>query len=140
MKSETYYQKVGQLWLARAKDDILYAEGNFKLAFYTQVCFLSQQAAEKALKAFLRKNKAKVDREFKTHLLATLLEKCQKIDREFKSFLESCLVLNEYYAPTRYPEILGLGFRGYTQEIARKALRLAKEIVSFVEAKLIKLK
>jgi len=136
MKSKNYYQKVGQIWLIRAQEDILYAEGNFKLGFYTQVCFLCQQSAEKALKAFLRRNGEKITRKFKIHLLPILLESCVKIDKDFKILSEQCLILNEYYAPTRYPEILGLEFGGYNKETAVKALAFTKEIVSFAEKKL----
>lgn len=97
MKSKSYCQKVGQIWLARAQEDILYAEGNFKLGFYTQVCFLCQQSAEKALKAFLRRNGEKITRKFKIHLLPILLERCVKIDKalaftkEIVSFVEKKL-------------------------------------------------
>src|SRR3989442_10291236 len=40
-------------WLARAEDDLSFAQLGFREKYFSQVCFLSQQVVEKALKAFL---------------------------------------------------------------------------------------
>jgi HEPN domain-containing protein len=40
-------------WLKQAIEDYETAQGLFKVERYNCVCFLSQQAAEKSLKAFL---------------------------------------------------------------------------------------
>ena len=40
-------------WLRQAQDDWLYAEAGMKSGFFAQCCFISQQSAEKALKAVL---------------------------------------------------------------------------------------
>src|SRR5436309_9802815 len=39
-------------WLARAEDDLSFAQLGFREKYFSQVCFLSQQVVEKALKAF----------------------------------------------------------------------------------------
>ena len=40
-------------WLSMANDDLAFAELGLSNGFFSQVCFLSQQASEKALKAVL---------------------------------------------------------------------------------------
>lgn len=48
---------------------------------------------------------------------------------------ESCLILNAYYMPTRYPDIPEVpGMR--SKETANKAIKIAKEIIEFVETEL----
>jgi HEPN domain-containing protein len=44
----------GQRWLAQAENDLAFAELAARERFFAQACFNSQQAAEKALKAFLQ--------------------------------------------------------------------------------------
>lgn len=132
-KPDSYYLKASTEWLIRAKDDIAWTENNIKSGFYTQACFTAQQIAEKSLKAFLRRRGKEIDREFKTHQLVSLLKQCMRIQKDFAQFTSHCRILNEFYAPTRYPEILGLEFRGYGKEEAEEALNLSKEIYHFVE-------
>jgi HEPN domain-containing protein len=91
---------------------------------------------EKSLKAYLRSRRREIDNRFRTHQLTNLLYECIKFDQQFKNLEKDCRLLNEYYAPTRYPEILGLEFRGYEKDQAEEALKFAKEIYDFVEKRL----
>jgi len=91
------------------------------------VCFHSQQAAEKFLKAYLVARE--VEFEY-THELEYLLELCA---REDESFLELDVGnLTDYAVMVRYPR------RTHIPSIdeAREALRLAERIKDFVLAKL----
>lgn len=135
-KPDIYYSNAAKQWIIRAKDDILWTENNIRGGFYTQACFTAQQVAEKSLKAFLRRRGKEIDKEFKTHQLINLLHQCSKIEKEFNKFEKHCRILNEFYAPTRYPEILGLDFRGYEEEQAQEALSLSKEILEFAGEKI----
>lgn len=112
-KPSKYYKNATLAWAEHAKDDIAWTENNIKSGFYTQACFTAQQVAEKSLKTFLRNHGQEIDKEFKTHHLANLLRQCRQFDKNFVTLEKTCCILNEYYAPTRYPEILGLEFRGY---------------------------
>lgn len=136
MKPKEYYKKAASEWLKRAEEDIHWTEHNIKASFFTQACFTAQQVAEKSLKAFLRYKGKEIDREFKTHKLTKLLKICKKYDKKFSYLEKDCKVLNQYYAPTRYPEILGLDFSGYTKKEAEEALKLSKKIYNFVKQKL----
>jgi HEPN domain-containing protein len=59
------FSKLAQKWIKRAEDDFLFAKTGFKEGFYNQVCFLSHQAVEKYLKAFLIKEKGSIERKEK---------------------------------------------------------------------------
>lgn len=135
-KPVKYYFNAAKEWIKRAEEDIRWTENNINSGFFTQACFTAQQVAEKSLKAFLRKRGVEIDRRFKTHQLVLLLRRCQEFDQEFASLEKKCRILNEYYAPTRYPEILGLEFRGYGKEQATEALSLAKKVFEFVKRRL----
>ena len=124
-RSEELYLK----WLEKAKDDMKYAKGNFGLKFYSQTCFLCQQSAEKALKAFLFYKDQKL---IKTHNLERLLEKLIFFKNEFLKLRENCQVLNDYYTDTRYPDIWDYD-RFDNKKLAFQALKLAEEILEFVE-------
>ena len=89
-------------WLKRATEDelsanvILKEEGGAP----NTVCFLSQQMAEKYLKAFLVQEK----REYpKIHSLLRLTELCMKIDKSFEEIKEDAIFLTAFYIETRYP-------------------------------------
>ena len=69
-----------------------------KRRFYLAL-FLYQQAAEKALKAYLF---AQGEEEFYTHSVQDLLQLATQYDPEFAS-LSPAKDLDRYYIPTRYP-------------------------------------
>lgn len=91
-------------------------------------CFHSQQAAEKALKGFLVHNKVTSPR---THNLVELINLCSSIDICFQNFMPKMATLNQFYAPTRYPDaVVGITPAGMPNKaIAEKALNYAKEVV-----------
>lgn len=110
--------------------EILFEKGRYHLA-----CYLSQQAAEKALKAFLAEHLKRIPY---IHELDELHERCAEIDGSFQSVLQNCLDLNIFFNPVRYPDaepgILPEGFP--TREQAEAALNKAKEVISFVRSRL----
>lgn len=126
-----------QRWLIQAQDefqdaDELRRRGRFYLAL-----FHFQQAAEKALKAFLY-NAAEAEEIFFTHSIAELLERAKEADPEFAQ-VEKAAKLDIYYIPTRYPNGLpgGVPSRFYTDpEEAQQAMLLAQAILEKVEKKL----
>ena len=64
------------------------------------ICYLCQQSAEKALKAFLIYSGIKPE---KTHDLEDLMDKCAVIDNSFDEIIENCSRLNRYSSQPRYP-------------------------------------
>lgn len=118
-------------WILKARDDLKWTEGNLREEIWFGACFTSQQAAEKALKAYLIKE----DKEpIKVHDLEVLLRRCIKINGSFQFLKIQSVTLTDYYAPTRYPDIDM--FVDFTKDKAFEAYAFAKEIVQFVETKL----
>ncbi|ABY92295.1 HEPN domain-containing protein [Thermoanaerobacter sp. X514] len=68
-------------WLDYANDDLKAAKELLKTDLHNIVCFHSQQAVEKALKAYLVFNNVNPPQ---VHNLITLLELCINLDKEFE--------------------------------------------------------
>ncbi len=66
--------------------------------------------------------------------MRALLEECLSVDKSFEPLRDGCITINAYYAPSRYPDIAE--FVDFTEEKAKEAYLLAKEIVGFIEEKL----
>lgn len=118
-------------WINFALDDLSWTKANLKEKVWYGSCFTAQQAAEKALKAYLISRVSDIK---KIHDLRAILEECIKIDPSFEQLRNECTTLNTYYAPTRYPDIVE--FIHFTEEKAEEAYTLAKKIVEFIEQKL----
>src|SRR4030042_4052825 len=92
--------KEAKRWLSQAEADLKVAEWNFQGKFWWEVCFKCQQAAEKALKAYLY---LKGKRAILSHSLLELRKSCTKYDVDFKKFEPVFRQLDKYYIITRYP-------------------------------------
>jgi HEPN domain-containing protein len=118
-------------WLRQAENDIEWAEYSLKGGFYSQVCFISQQSAEKALKGFcLFKGFDTV----RTHSLYLIIKELKENGQ-----LEACArELDIYYISSRYPDALPAGapFEILTQEQAQRALQSAKIIFNLVKERI----
>lgn len=97
-------------------------------------CFIAQQAAEKALKAFLYSNGAD---EVWGHSIAELAFDAEKFSKDFSELRLKISSLDKYYIPTRYPSSLpgGIPAEAFDEEDAEKAIRLAKQTINFVKKK-----
>lgn len=126
------FEELARIWLKTAREDILWAKHDLRAKFYSRVSFISQQAAEKALKSYLFSCKEKLVR---THDLLKLLRICQKYDASFSKLEKHCNILTDYYTDTRYPDIWDIT-RFEDQKLAQEALKLAKEVVDFIGDKI----
>jgi HEPN domain-containing protein len=89
-------------WLRRAKSNLARARsGKIKEEIlYEDLCFDCQQAAEKAIKAFL----ISIDKEFPpTHSIARLLEIVSETKTEVPAEIHKAIALTDYAVKTRYP-------------------------------------
>lgn len=118
-------------WLANAQDDLRWCEASIAGSVWHGACFSAQQAAEKALKAFLLSRGKTVH---KIHDLGALLEQCRLLDGSFETVKEHVLPLVDYYLQTRYPDMGD--FIDYTEEKAREALAHARTIIALVSVKM----
>ena len=93
--------------------------------------FLTQQAAEKALKAYLSLQKQRI---IKTHDLVDLVECCIELDPNFVDLLEEASRLNPYITQCRYPDgcfdIPDVG-------TVKKCIEEAEKILDFVKTKIL---
>lgn len=111
-------KKITEEWLKKAKKDLLVAQREMKEkeAVYDAVCFHSQQAVEKFLKAILQENEIYFE---KTHDLEILYEKCKNIVPEVQKIKEKLVELSSYAVEVRYPGVEA------TEEEAKESLKTA---------------
>jgi HEPN domain-containing protein len=117
-------------WLRQAGHDLAIARGHRQRGDYSDAWFMAEQAAHKALKAFLIGHG---HRSVPVHSVAQLAERCAQIDPAFTVHMTSGRVLDQYYIPTRYPDALAppaLLFESYTQEQGITAVAAAQAIVA----------
>jgi len=120
-------------WLEEAEDDFNAAADLARLGRYAKACFLSQQAAEKALKALLI---AKAGRYERTHSVYALLLAAEKygipIPPELKEAGEE---LDRHYVLSRYPNAWPWGppHVHYRQKDAESCLKNAKSVLEYVK-------
>lgn len=122
----------GRRWLAQADNDLAFAELAARESFFAQACFNSQQAAEKALKAFLYARGAE---HVIGHSVAELTAECGKLDAAFVELRQRAAPLDQFYVATRYPNSLpgGIPAEAFGPEDSARALGMAREVVSTVK-------
>jgi HEPN domain-containing protein len=112
-------------WLRKADSDL----ANAKLCLAAgealdTACFHCQQAAEKALKAYLIAKNVEFPH---IHDLKRLLDHCSRIDPSFDALTAAALCLNPFAVATRYDD----AFWPETEEV-QNALELAMNVQRFV--------
>lgn len=116
-------------WLTKARNDLGSAKclSRGSESFFDTAIFHCQQAAEKALKAFLIHANVAFE---KIHNLNVLIELCVERDLEFNRFFEAAATLTPYATAYRYPNEF---FESEPEEgQLEEALRLSEEILNFV--------
>ena len=124
----------GRRWLLQAEQDLDDARYSFDGGRFHLACFLTQQAAEKGLKAFLY---AQGEEHLFGHSVAELCKKAIAYDNEFEN-IKRASVLDKYYIPTRYPDGLpgGVPYEMFDEDDASKAIGLAVSVIELVRKKL----
>lgn len=122
----------GHRWLAQAENDLAFAELASREGFFAQACFNSQQAGEKALKAFLYAHGAE---QVFGHSVAELAAECAKLDTEFVTLRSQAAPLDQFYLATRYPNSLpgGIPAEVFARADAERALTLARAVIAAVK-------
>ena len=123
-------------WLKQAENDLDFARVGLREGYHSQVCFLAQQSAEKAVKAI---GYLLGDRTVLGHSVAVLADRYSDRIPDLAELRDDAGILDQYYIPTRYPNGLPGGFPvlAFTEEQATNALaaadrflRLASERIS----------
>lgn len=120
-------------WLQKAEDDLSFAKRTFEETdYYDHVCYLSQQAVEKYLKAIIIIQTGQITQKEKTHNLFYLSQVCKETI-DLKDFSQDLRLLSEAYIPARYPS------NGYTRALREDAeicLESAEKIIDFMKSKI----
>lgn len=116
-------------WLRQAEAD-LKAAGDLKATSnFAHACFMSQQAAEKALKAVLEH----FNEDAFGHDLDGLLHRVERHVAVPEEVRRACVKLNKLYIPARYPNAFPSGAPAdhFHDFEAEEAVRDAQKVVSF---------
>jgi HEPN domain-containing protein len=127
MKREKY-----TLWLLQAENDLVWCEHTFKSKCYAQVCFISQQVAEKSLKALAFFRGFDMIRGHSIFKIASEL----KINGEI---IKAAKKLDLYYLSSRYPDAIMdemVPFEYFEKDEAEDALSLAKQVFEKVRGEI----
>ena len=116
-------------WMRQAERDLENAQYEFEGGYYEWVCFLAQQAAEKAIKAVYQK----LGFEAFGHSIAGLLKKLPENLNPTRELIDKAKELDKAYIPTRYPNAHpeGAPFELYTRGEAERLIEYAREIIGF---------
>ena len=125
----------GARWLRQAEQDIKDAKFNRAGERYNLACFLCQQAAEKAVKAYLYHRGAE---DVWGHSLTDLCEDAKLFEMFFDTVKSEARQLDKYYEITRYPGYLpgGISSEAFDDIDAERALFLGNTVVDFVKERL----
>lgn len=114
-------------WMIKARHDLGSARRLMagEEPYLDTAVYHCQQAAEKALKAYLTLQDAPFQ---KVHDLAVLIEQCISIDRDFEQLIGISDTLTPYATAFRYPGDILEPDRADAEE----ALKLAERVVDFI--------
>lgn len=122
-------------WARQAQADLERIDYNFRGGYYDLVAFLSQQAAEKALKAlgYFLGERPKV---LHTHSTAALIDALSERLPALAAHSKAARTLELHYVPSRYPNGIQAGYPAifYTREVAEEARAASGRIVEAVLA------
>jgi HEPN domain-containing protein len=127
-------KKEASRWLEQSRRDLDDARYNASGNRHNVACFLSQQAAEKALKAYLYAGGKTL---VWGHSVDELCRQAATAAPEFDSLRRRVGKLDRFYIPTRYPNGLpgGLPSESFDDRDSQQALDLAREAIEFVAAR-----
>ncbi|HIE52718.1 MAG TPA: HEPN domain-containing protein [Armatimonadetes bacterium] len=119
-------------WMRQAEADLKAARDLFATDNYAHACFFCQQAAEKALKALLERQRLSPF----GHDLESLLEEVRNFFGVSTETEQACIRLNKFYIPPRYVNAFPTGapVNHYHDFEAQQALADAQEVLSFVRS------
>jgi len=125
----------GYRWWRQAERDLDDARYAFDGQRYNLACFLAQQSAEKALKAYLYAQEVELVWGYSVRELCTT---SATFDAAFEELGRQVAPLDQYYIPTRYPNGLpgGVPFEAYNIKAGQRALRLACRVPDAVQERL----
>ena len=122
-------------WLRQSLQDLDDADFTRSGGRYNLACFLGQQAAEKAVKAFLYHRRVE---DVWSHSLVDLCEDAKLFDMMFDIIKSEARQLDKYYEITRYPGFLpgGIPSEAFDVVDADRSIELSTRVVDFVKERI----
>jgi HEPN domain-containing protein len=129
------FAKEGARWFRQAEQDLDDAAFTREGGRFNLACFLGQQAAEKAVKAFLFHRGAE---DVWGHSLNDLCEDAKIFEMFFDTVKSEARQLDKYYDITRYPGFLpgGIPSEAFDRVDADRSIELSQIVVDFVRERL----
>jgi HEPN domain-containing protein len=117
-------------WWLQTLDDLDTAKANHEIKKYHISSLFSQQAVEKALKAYYIKKFKELK---KTHDIVYLANELSLPH----DLVDYCKQLNPIYSQSRYPDACGeLPSDVFTEEEAQEFIKKAEEVLSWIQKKI----
>ncbi len=125
----------GERWLEQAQEDLKWSRALFEQGAHHLVAFLSQQVAEKGLKALLYYQGQEA---VLGHSVERLAMEVAEVFPEVTDKAARWAALDGHYVTSRYPNSLpgSIPARVYSRDTAESALHLAEEVIAFVEQRM----
>ena len=120
-------------WFQGAEADLAVVRTLQGAGHHAAACFHSQQAAEKALKALLYAQGARV---VLGHSVRELARQCEGHDPAFAAVADDTALLDQFYITTRYPNGLpapAIPSQSFTSAQAQAAQESAARVIRLVE-------
>lgn len=118
-------------WWRQALSDLALLSVIRQAGKYDTCCFLAQQTAEKALKAYLFRHGEEL---IFTHSIFRLCEMAAQYDPDLVGLQQQVKLLDFYYVEARYPnaleEVIPAEF--YSEQDASQAIAMAEAVISAV--------
>ena len=129
------YLAEGARWLRQARQDLEDAVFVKEGGRHNLACFLGQQAAEKAVKAYLYHRGVE---DIWGHSLVDLCEDAKLFDMMFDTVKSEAGQLDKYFEITRYPSFLpgGIPSEAFDAVDADRSIQLSQQVLSFVEERM----
>ncbi len=129
------YFAEGARWLRQAQQDLDDASFLRQGERYNTACFIGQQAAEKAVKAYLYNRRVE---DIWGHSLVDLCEDAKLFDMMFDTIKSVAGQLDKYYEITRYPAYLpgGIPSEAFDRVDADRSIELAQQVFDFVKERI----
>lgn len=118
-------------WWRQARADLAFLPIAKQAGKYDTCCFLAQQTAEKALKAYLF---AQGEELIFTHSIFKLCDMATRYDPGFAALKDDVKSLDYYYVEARYPNAIEdvIPAEFYGMRDAEEAIRMANAVHAFV--------
>ena len=128
-------EEEGSRWLRQAEEDFSALEILQRGEKFYMVCFVAEQAAEKALKGYLY---AKGEEAVLLHSVSKLCDWAGRYDAAFRKLRKKIKELDTFYVAARYPNGLvgNIPAEFYDEGDAERAVAMAKEAIELVKKKI----